>query len=322
MEIKKSTKFSRFFVIGNMFFFEVSLGIVTNTVLLLFHVLTFFLQYRHKPIDQTIGHLALIHLVMLLTVGFMFIDISGFEDFWNDATCKCVLYLYRVMRGLSISTTCLLSVLQAITLNPGNSCLAKFRQKPLHQNLCCFLFLWVFNMIASGRFLISTIATPNVSSQSLIFVTESCSLRPISYLVKYIYFSLVTFRDVSFIGLMMFSNGYMLILLCRHKKRSQHLRSTSLSPKASPEQRATQTILVLMSFFMIIYFSDGVIASTSGILWKNDPIRYCVQMLLSNGYATFSPLVLISTKKQMIKGLVSMWGRSVNVRLFTDEYLP
>ncbi|KAM6173929.1 LOW QUALITY PROTEIN: uncharacterized protein O8D03_006112 [Erethizon dorsatum] len=289
---------------------QVSIGIMANTVLLLFHFLTFLLQHRPKPTDLTIGHLAFIHTVMLLTVGFMFIDIYGFQDFWNDITCKCVLYLYRSMRGLSICTTCLLSVLQAITLSPRSSCLAKFKHKSSHYNLCCFLFLWVFNMLISSRFLISTIATPNVSSNSLMFVTESCSLWPISYLVKYICFLLVTFRDVSFIGLMVLSSGYMVILLCKHEKQSQHLHSTSQSSKTSPEQRATQTILLLMSFFMIMYFMDGVISSTSGMFWNQDPIRYCVQMLLGNGYATFSPLVLIGTEKRMIKGLVSMWGRN------------
>ncbi|KAM6173928.1 vomeronasal type-1 receptor 90-like [Erethizon dorsatum] len=280
-----------------MFFFEISIGIISNTVLFLFHVLTFLVEDKLKPTDLTIGHLAFIHTVIVLTVGFMFIDIYGFQDFWNDITCKCVLYLYRSMRGLSICTTCLLSVLQAITLSPRSSCLAKFKHKSSHHNLCCFLFLWVFNMLISSHFLISTIATPNVSSNSLMFVTESCSLWSISYLVKYMYFSLMTFRNVSFIGLMVLSSGYMVILLCKHEKQSQHLHSTSLFPKASPEQRATQTILLLMSFFMIMYLLDNVIVSTSGIFWKQDPIRYCVQMLLANGYATVSPLVLISTEK-------------------------
>ncbi|XP_004632649.1 vomeronasal type-1 receptor 90-like [Octodon degus] len=303
METKKSTRLSSFVPIQNMFFFEVSIGIMANTVLL-FHFLTVLLQHMPKPTDLTTGHLAFIHLTMLLTVGFMYIDIFHFQDFWNDITCKCVLYLYRLMRGLSVCTTCLLSVLQAITLSPRSSCLARFKQKTLHQNLCCFLFLWVFNMIISSRFLISTVATPNVSSQSLMFVTESCSLWPISYSVKYMYVSLMTFRDVFFIGLMVLSSGYMVILLYWHKKQSKYLRSISLSPKASPERRATQTILLLMSFFMIMYFSDSVIASTSGMLWKNVPIHYCVQMLLANGYATVSALVLISTEKLITKASV------------------
>ncbi|KAM5248532.1 vomeronasal type-1 receptor 90-like [Ctenodactylus gundi] len=286
-----------------MFFFEVSFGITANTLLLLFHILTFLLEHRLKPTDLTICHLALIHIVMLLSVGFIAKDIFGFQNLWDDITCKAVIFLHRVMRGLSICTTCLLSVLQAIALSPSSSCLAKFKHRSSHQSLWCFLFLWVLNMFLSGRFLVSTVATPNVTSHSLMFVTQSCSLWPINYLLKYISFTLFAFWDVSFMGLMALSSGYMVILLCRHKTQSQHLRRNSPSPKTSSVQRATQTILLLMSFFMVMYLLDSAIASPSGVFWNHDPIHHCVQMVVGNGYATVSPLVLISTEKQMIRCL-------------------
>ncbi|KAM5248533.1 vomeronasal type-1 receptor 90-like [Ctenodactylus gundi] len=302
-----------------MVFFEVSIGITANTVLFLFHVFTFLLEHRQKLADLTIGHLALIHVVMLLTVGFTAVDIFGFQNLWDDITCKSVFFFHRLTRGLSICTTCLLSVLQAITLSPRSSCVAKFKHRPSHHNLWCFLFLWVLNMFISSRFLVTTVATPNVSSHSLMYVTESCSLWPISYILKYTSFSLATLRDVSLIGLMTLSSGYMVILLHRHKRQSQHLHSSNLSLKISPEQRATQTILLLMSFFMVMYLLDFVIASTSGMLWNHDPIRLCVQMLVGSGYATVSPLVLISTEKRMTKCLTSIWEKDRNVCSFRDE---
>ncbi|KAM6173937.1 LOW QUALITY PROTEIN: vomeronasal type-1 receptor 90-like [Erethizon dorsatum] len=302
---KNSKEFS-FIDIQYLFFFEVSIGIIANIILLLFYVLIFLLEHRPKPIDLTIGHLALIHIGMLVTTCFTAIDIFGFQGLGDDIKCKSVIYLHRVMRGLSICTTCLLSVLQAITLSPRSSCLAKFKQKSLTQNLCCFLFLWVFNMLISSQFLISTIATPNVTSHNLMFVTRSCSLWPISYLLKYIYFLLMTLQEMFLIGLMGLSNVYMVSLLYRHKRQSQHLHSTNLCPKASPEQRATQTLLSLMSVFIVVYALDCVITSTSGVFWKRNQIHHFVQMLVSNGYATISPLVVISTEKRMIKCLISM----------------
>ncbi|KAM6173936.1 LOW QUALITY PROTEIN: vomeronasal type-1 receptor 48-like [Erethizon dorsatum] len=297
--MNKISKLSSFIYIRNVFFLEVAIGIIANTALLLFHVLTFLLEHRLKPIDLTIGHLALIHVVMLVTEGFIAMDIFEFWYLEDDITCKCVIYLYGLMRGLSISTTCLLSVLQAITLSPRNSCLTKFKQKSLHQNLCCSLFLWIFSMLINGSFLIST-TTPNVTSHGFMFVTQSCSLLPSSYLLRYISISLLSFQHTSFIGLMALLSGYTVLLLCRHKKQSQHLHSTSLSPKVSAEQRATQTVLLLMSFFIAMYISDSVIASTSAMLWDCDPIRRLVHMLVDNGYATVSPLLLISTAKRMI----------------------
>ncbi|VTJ87090.1 Hypothetical predicted protein, partial [Marmota monax] len=107
--------------------------------------------------------------------------------------------------------------------------------------------------------------------------------------------------------LMALSSGYMVNILWRHKRQCQHLHNTSLSPKASPEQRATRTILLLMGLFVVMYFWDFAVSSASAMSWNNDPVRYCVQMLVGNGYATLSPLVLMSTKKQMMRFLTSLW---------------
>ncbi|XP_023564403.1 vomeronasal type-1 receptor 45-like [Octodon degus] len=301
-------KLSSFTYLRNVFYLEVTIGVIANTALLLCQVLTFLLEHNLKPVDQTIGLLALIHIVMLIIVGLIAMDTFEFQYFGDDITCKCVIYLYGLLRGLSICTTCLLCVLQSVILSPRSSCLAKFKQKLLNQNLCCVLFLWVFNMLLSGRFLISTVATPNVTSHSLMFVTQSCSLLPTSYILKYISISVLSFQHMSFIGLMVLSSGYMVLLLCRHRRQFQYLHSTSLFPKTSAEQRATKTILLLMSFFIIMYVFDSVTASTSAILWDYDPIRYFVQMLAGNAYATVSPLVLISTTKRMIKLATPMKG--------------
>ncbi|NP_001160940.1 vomeronasal 1 receptor cavPorV1R612 [Cavia porcellus] len=290
---------SRFIGVQYIVFFEVSIGVIANMVLLLFHVLKFLLEHRPKPTDLIIGHLALIHAGMLLTLGFIAIDIFGFQKLEDDIACKCVIYLHRLMRGLSVCTTCLLSVCQAITLSPRSSCLAKFKQKSLQQNLYCFVFIWAFNMLINGHFLISTVTTSNVTLGSLMFVTRSCSFLPISSSLKYTSISLLSFQHMTFIGLMALSSGYMVILLCRHKRQSQHLHSTSLSPKASAEQRATRIILVLMNLFIVMYILDNIISSTSYMLWNFDQIRLCIQILVGNGYATISPLVLMRTERVM-----------------------
>ncbi|MBZ3891639.1 Vomeronasal type-1 receptor 90 [Sciurus carolinensis] len=101
----------------------------------------------------------------------------------------------------------------------------------------------------------------------------------------------------------------MVTLLCRHKRQCQHLHSTSLSPRASPELRASRTILLLMGFFVVMYFVDCIFSSSSGMMWKNDPVRVGVQMLMGNDYATISALMLISTEKWIIKFFQSTLGK-------------
>ncbi|NP_001160746.1 vomeronasal 1 receptor oryCunV1R1587 [Oryctolagus cuniculus] len=310
--------FSSFIAVRNAFYPEVSTGVIANAFLLLFHVLWFFLKHRPRPTDLTIGHLALIHLLMLITVGVIATDIFESRELWDDITCKAVIYSYQVTRSLSLSTTCLLSVLQAITLSPRSSWLAKFKHTSSHHNMCGFLFLWVFNLSISARLLISTVATKNCTSHSLMFVTKSCSLCPLSYLPRYTFSILWILRDVSLVGLMALSSGYMVTLLCRHKRRSQHLHSTSFSARASPEHRATQTILLLMGVFVLLYLMDCIVFSFSGLWWKNDPVHLCVQLLVSNGYATIGPLLLISSEKRMIKLFKFMWEKE-NVCLFRNK---
>ncbi|XP_062055905.1 vomeronasal type-1 receptor 90-like [Lepus europaeus] len=299
-----------FIAVRNGFYCEVSIGITANAFLLLFHALWFFLKHRPRPTDLAIGHLALIHLVMLITVGVMAADIFESRELWDDITCKAVIYSYQVMRGLSLGTTCLLSVLQAITLSPRSSWLAKFKRTASHYNHCGFLFLWVFNLSISACFLISTVATTNHTSNSLMFVTQSCSLWTLIYLPRYTFFILWIIRDVSLLGLMAVSSGYMVTLLCRHKRQSQHLHSTNLSPRASPEHKATRTILLLMSVFVLLYLMDCMVYSFSSTWWKSDPVRLCVQLLVGNGYAMIGPFVLISSEKLIIKFFKAMWEES------------
>ncbi|XP_062055897.1 vomeronasal type-1 receptor 90-like [Lepus europaeus] len=307
--MSKNNVLLSFIAIRNGFYSEVSIGITANTFHLLFHVLWFFLKHRPRPTDLAIGHLTLIHLVMLITVGVIAADIFESQELWDDITCKAVIYSYQVMRGLSLGTTCLLSVLQAITLSPRSSCLAKFKQTTSQHNMCGFVFLWVFNLSINAHFLISTVATTNRTSSSLMFVTKSCSLWPQRYLPRLTFHILGIFRDVSLTGLMALSSGYMVTLLCRHKRQSQHLHRTSLSPRASPEHRATRTILLLMSIFVLLYLMDCMVASFSGMWWKSDPVRLCVHMLVGNGYATICPLVLISSEKRMITFFKFMWHK-------------
>ncbi|NP_001160807.1 vomeronasal 1 receptor oryCunV1R1656 [Oryctolagus cuniculus] len=309
--------FSSFIAVRNVFYPEVSIGIIANAFLL-FQILSFFLKHRPRPTDLTIGHLALIHLLMLITVGVIATDIFESQEVWDDITCKAVIYSYQVTRSLSLSTTCLLSVLQAITLSPRSSWLAKFKHTSSQHSMCGFLFLWVFNLSISARFLISTVATKNCTSHSLMFVTKSCSLLPLSYLPRYTFSILWIFRDVSLVGLMAISSGYMVTLLCRHKRQSQHLHSTRISPRASPEHRATQTILLLMSVFVFLYLTDCLVFSFSGLWWKNDPVHVCVQLLVGNSYATISPLLFISSEKRMIKLFKFMWEKD-SVCLFRNK---
>ncbi|XP_075837981.1 LOW QUALITY PROTEIN: vomeronasal type-1 receptor 90-like [Microtus pennsylvanicus] len=286
------------------FFSELGFGISFNSILLLFHILEFLLEHRPRTTDLFIGLLALIHLGMLTIMGFTAADTFAPQNTWNDITCRSLVHLHRFLRGLSLCATCLLSILQAVTLSPRSSCLAKFKHKSPQHKLSLLVVLWVFYMSWSAHFWFSSVADYNNTSHGLLFVTESCVILPMSHISRHLFTVMRIFRDVSFIGLMALSSGYMLTLLCKHKKLSRHLHSTSLSPKASPELRATRTILLLLSFFVLLYCLDCIM-SASRLMHSSPPIHHSVRMLVSNSYATISPLLLICTENRITTFLKS-----------------
>ncbi|XP_047390888.1 vomeronasal type-1 receptor 90-like [Sciurus carolinensis] len=305
--MKKTNQLYDYISIRNAFFSEVGIGISANTILLLFHIFMFLLQHKLTPTDWIIGLLALIHLGLLIILVYMATNNLLSQDFWDDIKCKSIIYLHMFLRGLSICATCLLSVLQAITLSPRTSCLAKFNHKSPHQILCSLVFLWVFYMSLSTHYY-SAAAISNVTSDSIVSIIETCKTIQMSYILRHLFYALSAFRDVFLIGLMALSSVYMVGLLCRHKRQFQHLHSTRHSSRACPVQRATSTILLLMSFFVLMYYLDTIFYS-SRTMRKDDPVCFYIHMMLCNGYATTSPLLLICTEKHIISLLKYYWMR-------------
>nr|AAC52288.1 pheromone receptor VN2 [Rattus norvegicus] len=298
--------------IRNTFFTEIGIGVSANSLLLLFNIFKFIHGQRSRLTDLPIGLLSLINLLMLLIMACIATDIFISCRRWDDIICKSLLYLYRTFRGLSLSTTCLLSVLQAIILSPRSSCLAKYKHKPPHHIFCAMLFLSVLYMFISSHLLLSIIATPNLTTNDFIHVSQSCSILPMSYLMQSMFSTLLAIRNVFLISLIVLSTWYMVALLCRHRKQTRHLQDTSLSRKASPEQRATRSILMLRSLFGLMSIFDSI-ASCSRTMYLNDPTSYSIQLLVVHIYATVSPFVFMITEKHIVNYLKSMYVRVLNV---------
>ncbi|KAL1789629.1 vomeronasal type 1 receptor A1, partial [Sigmodon hispidus] len=315
---KKMNKNSRLHTNSNFrstFFSEISIGISANTILLLFHILKFISGHRPKPTDLPIGLLALIHLLTLLITAFLATDFFISRKEWNDITCKFLIYLYRVFRGLSLCTTSLLSVLQAIILSPRSSSLAKFKYKSPYHISCALLFLSIFYMFISSHLLVSIIATPNLTLNNILYVTESCSLLSMSYLMQSTFTTLLAVRESFLISLMVLSGGYMVVLLCRHKKQSQYLHNIKLSSKVSPEQRATWTILILLSFFALMSILEGMVSCLRTMFLSNST-SYYVHLFVAHIYATASPFVFMSTEKYIanLTGDMTVYCKRINLQ--------
>ncbi|XP_057642604.1 putative vomeronasal receptor-like protein 4 [Chionomys nivalis] len=259
--------------------FQAGLGVLANMFLLVFYTFI-ILCHRPKPMDMISCQLTFTHIVLLLTGGDIWLwDILESLNIDNDFKCKTTFYISRVMRGLSMCITCLLSVFQAVTISPSTSFLTKFKYKIKKCMISAFLLIWSFNLSFTSHQIIYAGVFTNVSKPKQMKVTAFCSLFSINYIIRALILTVTTSRDVFLVGVMLITSVYMVIILFRHQKQCKHLHSLS-HLRDSPEKRATQTILLLVVCFMVTYSVDFIISSTASLLWMYDPVTLSVQKLV------------------------------------------
>nr|AWV49220.1 vomeronasal type 1 receptor 1 [Nannospalax galili]AWV49231.1 vomeronasal type 1 receptor 1 [Nannospalax galili] len=293
--------------LNNVLYFQASLGILANIFLFFFYMCT-ILRHGHKPIDLIFCQLTFIHIMMVLTaMDIWFTDVLESLNFGNDFNCKAIFYINRVMRGLSICTTCLLTVFQAVTISPNTSLLAKFKHKLKRYMIHVFFCIWSLNLSFSSNQIFYVGAITNTSEINQLKVSKYCSLFPMNKIIRELILTLTTCRDVFLVGVMLTTSTYMLLILYRHQRRHQHLHSSN--SRASPEKRATQTILLLVGLFVVMYWVDFIISLASTLLWVYNPVILTFQKFVLNIYPTFSPLIQISSDKRVISMLKSMQSK-------------
>uniref|UniRef100_F6ZQW4 Vomeronasal type-1 receptor n=1 Tax=Ornithorhynchus anatinus TaxID=9258 RepID=F6ZQW4_ORNAN len=279
------------------FLAQTGIGLLGNCTLFMMYVSVIISQpHRKKSTDLILTHLTMANMVTLLTQAAPGMVMAfGLKTLVDNIGCQIVLYMRRVARGLSICTTCLLSVFQAITISPSTSLWARLKSRAPKCILPSFLFFWILNMLVDMNFLKSVVVPSNVTIILHGYYRKSCSssLRVI-FFNEVAFMSAMTMRDLIFMILMSWASGYMVLVLYQHRKQVEHIHSTSLSPKSSAETRATQTILLLVTCFVCFYCIN------SGIVLLNytdekDLILYDVATFLGACYAFLCPLVLISS---------------------------
>ncbi|XP_052029765.1 putative vomeronasal receptor-like protein 4 [Apodemus sylvaticus] len=292
----------------NVLYVEAGLGVLANMFLLCFYIFI-IIGHRPKPTDLIYCQLTFIHIMIFLIGGDLLItDIFESLNIDNDFKCKATFYLSRVMRGLSICMTCLLSVFQAVTVSPNTSLLVNCKQKLKKCMIYVFLGIWSLNLSYSSNRIFYVRGYTNVSETNQMQVTKSCSLLPMNYIISGLIFTISTSRDVFLVGVMLTTSTYMVIILFRHRRQCKHLHSIS-HLRASPEKRATQTILLVVVFFVVIYWVDFIISSTSVLLWMYDPVILRVQKFVMYAYPTITPLVQISSDNRIIIMLKNMHSK-------------
>ncbi|XP_049758345.1 vomeronasal type-1 receptor 2-like [Elephas maximus indicus] len=298
--------------IATILLFQMVVGILGNFSLTIHYILPHFYGYRSRSTDLILRHLTVANSLVILSTGVPQTLLAfGLKHFLNDFGCKLVLYLQRVARGMSICTTCLLSVFQTITISPMHSRWAELKLKALKYISPSSILCWTLHMLVNA--IVPIYVSGKWSNNTIIkkTVLEYCSTTQHDNVTISLYAAFVSSHDVFCLGFMSWASGSMVFILYRHKQRVQHIHRNNISPRSSAETRATQSILVLVSTFVSFYALSSIIYAYLALF--DNPSWWLVNMsaLITACFPTISPFVLMSSDSRVLRLCSVCCGRNI-----------
>ncbi|XP_023581429.1 LOW QUALITY PROTEIN: putative vomeronasal receptor-like protein 4 [Trichechus manatus latirostris] len=283
------------FIQGTIFLSLTGSGIGGNFFTFVGHVYMFRRGPEKKSIDLILMHLAFSNAMTLCARGISDV-ISAFHlsNFLGNVGCKTVVYLGRVAWGLSICTTCLLSVVQAIIISPRTTIWRKLKPWTAQQVFSCLLLFWILNTLISSNLLYYITTVNNMNRSEIRQYVGYCYMLPSKPVVRWFFFTLMALRDIIFQSVMGWSSRFLAFHLYKHHKCVHYLQSSRFTKKISPKIRAIQSALILMACFLFFYLADFIFSFYAGSFWKNDSTIFIIKLFLELGYASLSPFMLIS----------------------------
>uniref|UniRef100_A0A8D2KCE7 Vomeronasal type-1 receptor n=1 Tax=Urocitellus parryii TaxID=9999 RepID=A0A8D2KCE7_UROPR len=288
--------------VGIIFLAQTVVGALGNSSLLLHYLVLYFTGCRVRHTDLILQHLIMANLLTLLcrrvpqTVAT--ITAFGLKYFLSDFACKLILYIQRVGRSVSILITCLLSIFQNITISPMNSCWKDLKGRAPKYIGFSISLCWILYMVVNSIFPLYMFTKWSRKN-----TTEK---RDHGY-------CLFIFPEVVFSILMIWSSGSMVLLLYRHKQRVQHIHSIKVSPRTSPESRATQKILVLVGIFVSFYTLSSLLSVHIALFSSWEGWLVNINELISVCFPMVSPFILMSHETTPFKVSIKEWMNKENL---------
>ncbi|XP_047383665.1 vomeronasal type-1 receptor 4-like [Sciurus carolinensis] len=283
---------SRNVVIGLMFLSQIAVGILGNLFQLYYYLVLSCNEHPLRSTDLILKHLSVANALIILTNGVpRTMAAFSLKYFFSDFVCKLILYIQRVGRSVSIGITCLLSVIQNITVSPMNSCWKNIKRKaPKHIGFSISL-CWILYMVVHSIFSLYAVGKQRSENLTKKRYLRYCSSASHDKITETLYAALCVFPEVVFSMLTIWSSGSMILLLHRHKRRVQHIHSISVSSRYCPESRATKRILVLVCTFVSFHTLSSILHVC--IMFHFNPSWWLVNInaLISMCFPTVSPFL-------------------------------
>ncbi|XP_041510499.1 vomeronasal type-1 receptor 4-like [Microtus oregoni] len=176
---------------------QLCVGVIGNSLIFMLYVYSFLVRSRFsRPIDPIVMHLVLVNMLTVIFAMISYIMSSfGVRHFLDDASCKAVLYVFRVTRGLSICNTSILSTFQAITIIPSNSKWAWIKPKLSTWTCCSFLFAWLINLLIYVHVIETVVAKINYTDVGDGYYHVYCKIGLTDLRNKELFLGVIITRD-------------------------------------------------------------------------------------------------------------------------------
>uniref|UniRef100_G1TGF7 Vomeronasal type-1 receptor n=1 Tax=Oryctolagus cuniculus TaxID=9986 RepID=G1TGF7_RABIT len=279
--------------LGMVFLVQTLAGILGNSSLLLHYLILHFTGCKFRLTDLILKHLTVANALVILSKGVpQTMAALGMKHFLDDTGCKLVFYVHRVSRDVSIGSTCLLSVFQAITISPTCSRWKGLKVKAPKYVGSSTILCWILNMMFNVVVLLHVTARWQNNNITSKMDYDYCSAMPRGKITDLLYIALMLFRDVVFVGLMLWASSFMVFILYRHKQQVQYIHT--LSHRSSPGSRATQSILVLVSSFVLLCSLSSILHI--GLVFFSIRKIWLVKAstLIAGCFPAISPYILMS----------------------------
>nr|XP_031315100.1 vomeronasal type-1 receptor 4-like [Camelus dromedarius] len=240
--------------IGVVISLQTIAGLLGNFCLVYHFLFLYFTGGRFRSTDLILKHLASANLLLLLSKGIPdTLTAFGLKIFFSDVGCKFIFYIHRMGRDVSMGTTCILSIFQVIMISPSGSRLAELKVKaPRYMgisNILCWILTMMLNILVPFHItnrINNTITLNNIDH-------GYCYAVNCHKITKSLFVSMILLHDGIHLVLMVWASGSMVFILHRHRQRVQYVHRNNQSPRPSPETAATQSILVMMCFFISLW---------------------------------------------------------------------
>ncbi|XP_041510383.1 vomeronasal type-1 receptor 4-like [Microtus oregoni] len=299
---------SRNLGIGIIFLIENTVGILGNVSLLSYYRVIYNKKHKIKPLDLILMHLIMVNLLIIFSKGMgNTMTIFSLKHFFNDLSYQLFIYVIRVFRSMSIVTIFLLSVFQSIIISPRNSFWKNLRVKSSKDIGLYISLSWVLSIMVNVLLPLYMYIKSRRKNITKEIDFEHYTIVGNDKISVSLYVALTVFPELLFSVLITCSSSSMIIILYRHKQRIQPIRSTCAFHRNSPESRATQSILVRVFTFLVIYTLSTVSHGCSAVLLSGQNWWLMkITVIISLCFPTLSPFVLMSQSSPLSR-LFFLW---------------